>query len=337
MSERRGVAYPGPLMATNRVRDGLKRVPGLHPAVAASKLAIGRVRGLWGPQGLWGLPPADIVRLTYNVLLRREPDPGALGQYVPALTNGTLSPAELIDGVRTSEEFRVRTPLAAGALLQSLHFSRIEFILGLPRARHIIDLGGSATYSDSGALVLLGYPYDFERLTVVDLPPDDRHELYRSDAYHEVQSERGPVAYEFRSMSDLSFAADSSIDLVYSGQSIEHVTREDAALTLKEVLRVLRPGGFLALDTPNAEVCRLQTPEFIDPDHKYEYTLAELDDLVTGAGLEVLERKGLNLGVRSIEQGLFDAGEFAGRPGVFAEARACYLLAVTARKPLQRP
>ena len=45
---------------------------------------------------------------------------------------------------------------------------------------------------------------------------------------------------------------------------------------LSEVRRVLRPGGYLGLDTPNARVTRLQQAEFIDPDHEHEYTDAEM-------------------------------------------------------------
>ena len=114
------------------------------------------------------------------------------------------------------------SPAPAG-LHGSLHASRCEFIIGLPRARRIVDLGGGHTTDDRGALVALGYPYDFDELVIVDLPPDDRHQLYKSDRFGDGETERGRVRYEYRSMVDLSFADDASVDLVYSGQSIEHV------------------------------------------------------------------------------------------------------------------
>ena len=124
--------------------------------------------------------------------------------------------------------------------------------------------------------MVLGYPYDFDELVVVDLPPDDRHPLYHSERFGTGDTERGQVRYEYRSMADLSFADDASVDLVYSGQSIEHVTEADGETVLKEAFRILRPGGYMAIDTPNGRVCRLQQPAFIDPDHKVEYTLDEL-------------------------------------------------------------
>ena len=63
---------------------------------------------------------------------------------------------------------------------------------------------------------------------------------------------------------------------------------------LSEVRRVLRPGGYLGLDTPNARVTRLQQDEFIDPDHEHEYTDAEMRAKLTAAGFEVDGAWGLN-------------------------------------------
>ena len=64
-------------------------------------------------------------------------------------------------------------------------------------------------------------------------------------------------------------------------------------------------GGYLALDTPNAAVCRLQQPGFIDPDHDYEYTHAEMADKLRASGFEILEAKGLNHAGRSLAAGEF--------------------------------
>ncbi len=322
-------------MIVSRARAALARSPRLAAATRRPRAAVARARAVRARASLDldELAPADALQVVYRVLLRRPPDAGALDRLVPAMASGAMTVDDVVDGIRTSEEYRVRTPIAGDNLLRSLHLSRIEFILGLPPARRIVDLGGSATYSDMGALVLLGYPYDFESLTVVDLPPDDRHELYRSQRWADVATAHGPVHYELRSMTDLSFAPDASTDLVYSGQSIEHVSLDDARAVAREVARILRPGGTFALDTPNAEVCRLQTPDMIDPDHRHEYTLAELVRLLEGAGFDVAERKGLNLGARCTAEGRFDPQELAANHGVYADARSCYLLAVVARTP----
>ena len=249
------------------------------------------------------LPPRQAVRMAYNVLLRREPDEPAWTEQTAAMAAGALTHADVVDRIRCSNEFRTAVPVEPANLHSSLHASRCEFIVGLPPARRIVDLGGGHTSDARGALVVLGYPYDFDELVVVDLPPDDRHPLYHSERFGAGDTDRGKVRYEYRSMADLSFAEDASVDLVYSGQSIEHVTEADGEIVLKEAFRILRPGGYMAIDTPNGRVCRLQQQAFIDPDHKVEYTLEELRDKVTAAGFDVLTERGLNWGGPAVSRG----------------------------------
>ncbi len=271
--------------------------------------------------------------MAYNVLLRREPEEPAWTEQADAMAGGSLSHADLVDRVRCSSEYRVHVPVLAASLHTSLHASRSEFIIGLPPARHIVDLGGGATWDARGAMVALGYPYDFDELVIVDLPPDDRHPLYHSERFGTSETDRGLVRYEYRSMSDLSFAEDDTVDLVYSGQSIEHVTEADGDIVLKESFRVLKPGGIMAIDTPNGLVCRLQQDGFIDPDHKVEYTLEELRDKVTRVGFTVLTERGLNWGGPAVARGAFDPAALAGNRGIFYDAAGCYLLAVMLQKP----
>jgi SAM-dependent methyltransferase len=279
------------------------------------------------------MAPREAVRMAYNVLLRREPDEPAWTEQAEAMAKGQLSHNDVVDRVRCSSEYRTRVPVLAANLHTSLHASRSEFIIGLPPAQRIVDLGGGATWDARGALVALGYPYDFDELVVVDLPPDERHPLYLSERFGTNQTDRGLVRYEYRSMADLSFAEDESVDLIYSGQSIEHVTIEDGDIVLKESFRVLRPGGFMAIDTPNGVLCRLQQPGFIDPDHKVEYTLPELRDKVTAAGFTVLTERGLNWGGASVARGVFDQAALAANRGIYYDAAGCYLLALLIQKP----
>jgi ubiquinone/menaquinone biosynthesis C-methylase UbiE len=134
-------------------------------------------------------------------------------------------------------------------------------------------------------------------------------------------------------MVDLSDYADNSVDLVYSGQSIEHVPLDVADVVLAEVRRVLRPGGHVALDTPNARVTRLQQAEFIDPDHEHEYTHAELSEKLERAGFSVVSAKGLNYAGPSLAAGTFDVAEVATARGMFSEIEDCYLLAYVCQVP----
>jgi SAM-dependent methyltransferase len=279
------------------------------------------------------LAPRQAVRLAYNVLLRRDPDEPAWSEQAGAIRSGDLARGDVIDRIRCSSEYRTQVPVGPVSLHSSLHASRCDFIVGLPPAERIVDLGGGHTTDPRGALVVLGYPYDFEELVVVDLPPDDRHPLYHSERFGAEVTERGRVRYEYRSMSDLSFADDASVGLVYSGQSIEHVSEADGDMVLKECLRILEPGGYVAIDTPNGRVCRLQQAALIDPDHEVEYTLGQLRDKVRRAGFHILAERGLNWGGPAVAAGRFDPVALAGNYGVYHDAESCYLLALLAQKP----
>jgi SAM-dependent methyltransferase len=281
-----------------------------------------------------GLSPKQALAAVYELLLHRAPDATGMATYLPGLEAGTMSPAQLAEWILASGEWW--TGVTFTELGASLHFSRSVFVRSLPRARRILDLGGTALGVSQGAMVLMGYPYPFEQLVVVDLPQDDRNDLYKEDNdRHVVESALGPVHYHYHSMADLSAYPDASFDLVYSGQSIEHVPVALADKVLAEVARVLRPGGYLGLDTPNATVCRLQQSEFIDPDHDHEYTHQEMVEKLGAAGFEILEAKGLNHAGRSLATGTFSAPDVATQRGLFADIESCYLLSYVCRTPPQ--
>ena len=79
----------------------------------------------------------------------------------------------------------------------------------------------------------------------------------------------------------------------------------------------------------------MKQDEFVDPDHKVEYTYGELAELITGTGFEVVDAKGLNYAGASLAAGQFDIEEVAGNAGMYAEVEDCYILCVVARKPEQ--
>jgi SAM-dependent methyltransferase len=81
---------------------------------------------------------------------------------------------------------------------------------------------------------------------------------------------------------------DSSVQLAYSNQLMEHLHAHDAALQLREVLRVLTPGGHYLCVTPGAltgpwDISRMfsRTPTGL---HLHEYTNTELAALMRAAG-----------------------------------------------------
>lgn len=295
-------------------------------------------RRLWtsllGPFRFDRLPAPVALHVAYDVLFGRHPDPDGLATYLPQLKNGELTHRELLQVLRGSQEFEASGKYTLRTFASSIHAGRCRFIRSLPQADRIVDLGGTSLGDPRGAMVSLGYPYRFESLVIVDLPSDERHRLYQSRELSDVvETDRGPVSYRYHSMVDLSGFPDESVDLVYSGQSIEHVSPEEGMMVIKEVNRILRPGGHFALDTPNARVTRLQQPDFIDPDHKVEYRWGDLEEMLTAAGFHLEWRKGLNYAGQSVATGTFDLVEVAGNVGMFDAIEDCYILCAVASKP----
>ncbi len=280
------------------------------------------------------LPHRVVAQLAYRELLGRAPAPEEEAHWVAKLDSGELTDVELFQAFHAADEYARGASFSSRLLGHSIHVGRQQFIRSLPRAGRIVDLGGTHLGDESGAFVAMGYPYDFDELTIVDLPFEERHAIYRNDRHPEVvTTARGRVTYRYHSMTDLTSFGDASVDLVYSGQSFEHVTPEDGVMVLKEVFRILRPGGHLALDTPNGRVTRLQQEEFIDPDHKVEYTVDEMVNLLTGAGFDIVSMTGLNLAGGSVRKGEFDLAEVAGNSGQYIEVADCYIQCFVARRP----
>jgi predicted SAM-dependent methyltransferase len=275
------------------------------------------------------LPSSELVRGLFHLFFGREPDDDS---YVRMLESGSISPRQFVEWLVDSAEWSHAAPMTQFG--PSLHYGRGVFIRSLPRARRILDIGGAARGDPNGALVLMGYPYRFDELVIVDLPSEQRHPLYQDEARpRSVKSAQGMVIYRYHSMTDLSSYASSSFDLVYSGQSIEHVFRHEADDTLSQVRRVLKPGGYLAIDTPNSKLTRLQQAAFIDPDHKYEFSHREMTSMLRGNGFVIEQALGINYGGQSVQRGAFDEQEVATKRGFFHEISDCYLLSYVCRRP----
>ncbi len=112
-----------------------------------------------------------------------------------------------------------------------------------------------------------------------------------------TETENGPIYVHCGNMADLSFIPDNSVDLVWSGQSIKHISREDAFILYKEVKRVLKEDGNFCLDTPNRLITEMHTAwndgGWIHPEHKIEYYPDDLKNDLTEAGFKILEERGV--------------------------------------------
>ena len=94
---------------------------------------------------------------------------------------------------------------------------------------------------------------------------------------------------------DLPFP-DASFDVVTAWHVIEHV--EDVRATLSEWRRVLRPGGLLAIETPDASSPLVRRRgsnyrRFWAPEHTYTFTPDNMARFIEGAGLELIPLPGV--------------------------------------------
>ncbi|MCB2183987.1 MAG: DUF4214 domain-containing protein [Desulfobulbaceae bacterium] len=272
------------------------------------------------------------VDMAYQLIMRRDPDKEGKEFYLNKLASGEMSRDQFLDTLAGSAEFLNRHPAGLGG---SIHHSRIQWVKSFPKADVIVDLGGSAKGDPRGAIVLMGYPYTFKKLYIIDLPLDDRIKLYSDgyEIYEKCLTDKGPVEYVYSSMTDLSCFDDNSIDFVNSGQSIEHISQENADIVLSECMRILRPGGYLCIDTPNGESTRLQQSEFIDPDHKVEYTHDVLFSKILKAGFVEIQSFGMNYMPNAHKTKKFTMEEPSKNSGIYSDIRKSYILAYRCRKP----
>lgn len=281
------------------------------------------------------------LHAAYRTYLKREPDEAGLRYYEQAIRLKSISKEDVLRSMVQSLEFRTLHGLPVH-YLDALHQARIILVkYFLPPAELILDLGGALGSSLEGPLIAMGYSHKVREITIVDLPPEERFESSGAAARGGAGSPPQFVTRDgvvirglYRSMVDLSPIADASIDMVWSGESIEHVTEEEADIVCQESFRVLRPGGYFCLDTPNAAVTRLQCPdEMIHPEHKKEYRAEELRAKLEKWGFEVVDAKAVCPMPESVRTGKFDSDEIIRNMMITDNAEDGYLFYLKAVKP----
>jgi SAM-dependent methyltransferase len=276
------------------------------------------------------------LQIAYRIFLRRAPDVDGLNYYLQELQHSRTTRRAILRAMTESQEYRQIYGLRLGAL-DALHQARaIVFRECLPPAQVVVDLGGASHDHPGGALLLLGYPHRPREIYIVDLPPDDRlGGATGSEASREVITSDGVrVHYIYSSMSELAVFDDQSADLVVSGQSIEHIAEAEADVVCQEVYRILRPGGFFCLDTPNAALTRILSPDkLIHPEHQKEYYVHELETKLRRTGFEITDMKGICPMPNSLRSKVFDYGEMIRNISLCDNPQEGYLFFIRAMKP----
>jgi SAM-dependent methyltransferase len=230
----------------------------------------------------------------------------------------------LVPGFNRPDYVRWAATNASDIHLLMIHNARCNLVATyLPEAAVIVDLGGAA-----GSIYEMGYPHAFERLTVVDLPPQDRHDMYRDWGQPERITPNGPIYNLYTSMDDLRAIPDASVDLVWSGQSMEHITEEQGDRVCAEVLRILKPGGQFCLDTPNRLMTQIHlagSAPFIHPEHKVEYTPRQLRRKLRRNGFTVREALGVCEMIRTKRRRWIDYRDFSASASVNTNVAGSYI------------
>ena len=103
---------------------------------------------------------------------------------------------------------------------------------------------------------------------------------FNTDIDHEIK-EKYNIDFRQMVVPPLNGFADNTFDFVVSFQVIEHIIKDD--FLIKEIVRVLKPGGKLILTTPN-----IKTSLTRNPWHIREYRLEQFENLLSGNFKDVM-------------------------------------------------
>jgi SAM-dependent methyltransferase len=159
-----------------------------------------------------------------------------------------------------------------------LHALRTRRLRQMPSGARVVLSGGAA-----GSIYFEwfggNYPSHVERHIGVEYftpPPDPLPE---------------GVEWLPRTLGDLAPVKDGEVDLVFAGQVIEHLWPDDMAGFLSESNRVLRPDGYLVLDSPTRFIT--DALAWTMPEHTLELEVDEIVELLELAGFVDIDMKGV--------------------------------------------
>jgi SAM-dependent methyltransferase len=261
------------------------------------------------------LQAEDFTKLAYLSILKRKVDPSGLAHWQQIINEGKFTHKMLISALTHSPEFaQLERPF-----WRIQHEARLHWVGKLELFERVFDIGGSSPNIPEGALIELGYRHRPKEIVVFDLPEEQQYwgkPKFPQD--REYAFDWGKLWYahgRVESIKEHTGLDDLRFDLVFMGQTFEHIYREKMPDVLSWVRDHLTPTGKFIFDTPNRLVTKLHFPDqFIDEDHKHEYTPTEAIELLASCGLKVVKSTALVSMPESLREGRF----------IQTEADGCY-------------
>jgi ubiquinone/menaquinone biosynthesis C-methylase UbiE len=172
------------------------------------------------------------------------------------------------------------------------HHSQDDYSGDYFRSRFTVDTRRDAIWQE--IVRYLAHPYIPPEAKVLDVGAGycsfinqvQAAERYALDLFPQIGDYAAPGVKTFvGSCTHLHMFGDGQLDVVFSSNVLEHLTRLDTDSTLREILRVLKPGGHYIIIQPNFRYC--YRAYFDDYTHLQIFTDIGLGDWLTARGFEI--------------------------------------------------
>lgn len=282
--------------------------------------SIGRVERLRRTKAVLDLlkieqaTPMQVAEMVYRLVLNRNIDPLGVDKCQQRIAKGSFSAWDLMLRIFKSRVYwrAYQRPTPS----KRLHNARMTWVGQIPAAQRILDIGGSSPAVPEGALIELGYAHRPEKLIIFDKPPAEQ---YWGTPGYSQDNERtfpwGKVQYIHGYAEDILQNTELStqkFDMIFMGQVVEHIYEDKLLAVLSWIRDHLTEQGAFFFDTPNRLLTRYETGDdnYIDPDHKKEYTPSEFAALLKVAGFTAIESWGILEMPHVIENQHIDVKDF---------------------------
>ncbi len=164
--------------------------------------------------------------------------------------------------------------------LETLHQGRTFYLAAMPPGAHtVLSVGASGIWYFDWFARAYG---EVSRHIGVEAFVEQPSELPENVEW---------VAADLAGPDGVASVESSSVDLVFSGQNIEHLWPEQVVAFFVESNRVLRDGGWLVVDSPNRDITA--SYRWTMGEHTVELTPEDASGLLVAAGFEVVTMKGI--------------------------------------------